>query len=349
MNGSIKNKITGSSFGRALLLWLLSFGLGGNIISQDLHFSQFFSSPLSTNPANTGFIPDADYRLGAQYRSQYNNIMAKPYRTYSVFGDAQVMRDKLDNGWIGIGGLMMSDVAGSGVLKSTKLYGSLACHQMLGNTSLLSAGFNLGWVNKSISIADLKFPDQFNGHFFDNQLPTAVALENTSVNYFDVQAGVNYAIFPNEEIYINAGYSMHHVNQAKESFFAAGVNDRIPLRHIGFVNAKLKMNDKLIVSPNVFYSNQQYASNLVLGSLANINLAEAGERQLIVGCYYRWKDAVIPMVGWEMNKFELIFSYDVTLSALKNYNAGKGALECSLIRKGDFSGPAVKQTLCPSF
>ena len=39
--------------------------------TQDLHFSQFFNSPLTTNPANTGFIPDADYRLGASYRNQY--------------------------------------------------------------------------------------------------------------------------------------------------------------------------------------------------------------------------------------------------------------------------------------
>ncbi|HRP45632.1 MAG TPA: type IX secretion system membrane protein PorP/SprF, partial [Ginsengibacter sp.] len=41
---------------------------------QDLHFSQFFNNPLLTNPANTGFIPDADYRPGASYRNQYSNI-----------------------------------------------------------------------------------------------------------------------------------------------------------------------------------------------------------------------------------------------------------------------------------
>ena len=35
------------------------------VIAQDLHFSQFFNNPLPTNPANTGFIPDADYRMGA--------------------------------------------------------------------------------------------------------------------------------------------------------------------------------------------------------------------------------------------------------------------------------------------
>jgi hypothetical protein len=54
--------------------------------AQDLHFSQFFNSPLTTNPANTGFIPDADFRLGANYRNQWSTIMTVPYKTTSIFG-----------------------------------------------------------------------------------------------------------------------------------------------------------------------------------------------------------------------------------------------------------------------
>ena len=59
--------------------------------AQDLHFSQFINAPLLTNPANTGFIPDGDYRLGAQYRDQWSSIMTVPYKTMSVWGDAQVI------------------------------------------------------------------------------------------------------------------------------------------------------------------------------------------------------------------------------------------------------------------
>ncbi len=97
-----------------------------------LHFSQFFNSPLTTNPANTGFIPDADYRLGAQYRNQWSAVMTVPYKTTSIFGDAQLFRDKLETGWLGIGGVLLSDVAGSGSLRSTKVYGSIAYHQQCG-------------------------------------------------------------------------------------------------------------------------------------------------------------------------------------------------------------------------
>jgi len=100
----------------ALLLLTVLFGK-----AQDLHFSQFFNSPLSTNPANTGFIPDADYRIGAHFRNQWSSILATPYRTLSLYGDAQVFRERLDNGWLGLGGLILADEAGSGGLRSTKI------------------------------------------------------------------------------------------------------------------------------------------------------------------------------------------------------------------------------------
>ena len=67
-----------------------------NINSQDLHFSQFFNSPLLTNPANTGFIPGGDYRVGMNYRNQWSSVMALPYKTMSVFGDVQLMNNKFE-------------------------------------------------------------------------------------------------------------------------------------------------------------------------------------------------------------------------------------------------------------
>ena len=168
--------------------------------SQDLHFSQFFNSPLTTNPANTGFIPDGDYRLGINYRNQWSSIMTLPYKTMSAFGDVQIMKDRLENGWVGLGGVVLRDVAGSGNLTSTKVYGSIAYHQMLGYSSLLSLGFNVGYANKQINTSNLKFPDQFDGKFFDNKLPTSVMLDRNNIGYLDMQVGMNYAYFPTENI-----------------------------------------------------------------------------------------------------------------------------------------------------
>ena len=278
--------------------------------------------------------------------------MAVPYKTFSIFGDAQVFRDKLENGWLGLGGVLLRDVAGSGSLTSTKAYVSVAYHQMLGLSSLLTAGFNVGWANKRIDQSKLKFPDQFDGKFFDNTLPTSVVLENNNVSYFDMQAGLNYAYFPTENIYINAGYSIHHVNHPQESFFADGSDsNRLAMRHIGFINAIYKVNENVIINPNIYYTTQAKASELVLGLNGAYNLTGDGSKQLIGGLYYRLGDAVVPMIGFELNNIRFTFSYDVTTSSLHNFNNYQGATEFNVLKKGfysDYNGDK-RQSMCPSF
>lgn len=322
--------------------------------AQDLHFSQWFNTPLVTNPANTGFIPDADYRIGANYRNQWSTIMSVPFKTMSLWGDAQIFRDRIETGWAGIGGLILRDVAGAGSLTSTKIYASLGYHQMISDAHLLSAGFNVGWANKRINTADLKFPDQFDGKFFDKALPTSVFLDNPSISYFDVQAGLNYAYFPTENLYMNGGVSVLHLNRPRESFFnpdSTGVDNRIPMRYTAFGNLSYKMSDELIINAMAYYSNQANASEIVGGGNLQYNLSGDGESQLIGGLYMRPGDAVIPVIGYQWKNIRLMFSYDATTSSLKQYNNGRGAFEFALIHNGFYSeyNGDRRQSFCPTF
>jgi type IX secretion system PorP/SprF family membrane protein len=310
------------------------------------------NSPLTTNPANTGFIPDGDYRLGINYRDQWSSIMTVPYKTMSAYGDVQLLKDRFENGWLGVGGVVLKDVAGSGNLTSTKLYGSVAYHQMLGYSSLLSLGFNVGYANKQINTSNLKFPDQFDGKFFDNKLPTSLALTRNNIGYLDMQVGMNYAYFPTDKVYVNAGFSAHHVNRPKETFFEAeNVDNRIPMRFIGFLNASLMLNDQWIINPNAYVSTQAKAMEIVAGANAHYNLSGDGESILIGGLYYRYKDALIPMVGLGFKSFTFSFTYDATMSSLKDYNGTRGAFEFSLVKQGLFNQYQGnrKQSFCPTF
>jgi type IX secretion system PorP/SprF family membrane protein len=319
--------------------------------AQDLHFSQFYNSPLTTNPANTGFIPDADFRIGINYRNQWSSILSSPYKTMSAWGDAQLFRDKLENSWLGIGGVILSDKAGTGGLRSDKFYGSLAYHQMLGLSSLLSAGFNLGYVSKRIDPTVLKFPDQFNGKFFDASIAPGVTFNNINIDYYDMQVGMNYAYFPNEQTYINAGYSIHHVNRPKETFFDDNTDQgKIPMRHIGFVNAILKVNPRVIINPNIYFTTQTKAIELTAGLNANYNLDEYdNDKQLKFGLYYRHNDAIIPVVGFETKNLAFTFTYDGTISNLNKFNSFRGGSEISIVKKGFYPGGSDRQSLCPKF
>lgn len=328
-----------------VLLGCLLAGLQTN--AQDLHFSQYYNSPLLINPANTGFAPDVDWRVGINYRNQWANITNNPYKTMSLWGDMQLFNNRFENGWLGVGGAILRDVAGSGSLTSTKILGSVAYHQMLGLASLLSAGFSGGWVNKRVDFSKLTFDDQWNNKFFDVTIPNGEPFAYSSVGYLDLNLGVNYAYFASQNAYFNAGFSVMHLNKPKESFFAEqATSPELDMRYNVFVNASLKLNDLWIVNPNVYYSRMANASETVLGMNANYNLSGDGKTQLIAGLYYRNKDAFIPLVGYQWNDFKITVNYDATTSSLSTYNQTKGAYELSLVKTGLFD--PVKALKCPT-
>ncbi len=316
--------------------------------AQDLHFSQYFNSPLLVNPANTGFIPDGDHRLGINYRNQWANI-GNPYKTFSVFGDGQFFGERFENGWLGIGGALLRDVAGSGDLTTTRAFGSVAYHQAIGLGSLVSAGFNLGYVNKRVDFTKLTFDNQWNGKFFDITAPSGEPFVTNQVSYFSLQAGLNYAYYPNANTYINIGFSASNINRPKESFFTDGLVDtRIAGRLTTFLNASFRASDAWILNPNVYVSKMTTAWEVVVGGTAQRDLGGNGNTQLIMGAYYRVGDALIPVIGLRKSGYNFTFSYDATSSSLKNYNQGRGAYEMSIVKQGlidkskDIKCPAVR-------
>ncbi len=311
------------------------FALHHKANAQDLHFSQYFNAPLLVNPANTGFIPEGDYRLGINYRTQWASISDNPYKTMSAYGDIQLFGNRFENGWVGVGGAILRDVAGAGNLTSTKAYGSIAYHQALGLGSLISAGFNVGYVNKRVDFTKLTFDNQWNGKFFDIGAPSGEAFQVNNLGYVSLGAGINYAYYPNENTYLNVGFSVLNINRPKESFFSTNTVDaRVLPRFTTFINGSFKTSDIWIINPNVYVSNVGSAWEVVAGANAQRDLSGDGSTQLIVGAYYRVKDAMIPMVGFQQNGYKLTFNYDATTSSLRQYNNTRGAYEISIVKQG---------------
>ena len=102
---------------------------------------------------------------------------------------------------------------------STKGFASIAYHQLLGFNSLLSGGFNIGFVNKRIDVSKLTFDNQWNGKFFDVTIPSGEQFAYNSATYLDLQAGLNYALFPSDNAYLNVGFSAMHLNRPKKLSF----------------------------------------------------------------------------------------------------------------------------------
>src|SRR3954466_9509295 len=116
--------------------------LTGILKAQDPHFSQFFSSPLTLNPAFTGKF-DGQLRLAANHRDQWPSI-PKAYVTTSASVDFSILKNKIPDGDVfGIGFSGLSDQSADAALKLNYGSMSLSYHKALDDNgyNTIGAGF----------------------------------------------------------------------------------------------------------------------------------------------------------------------------------------------------------------
>src|ERR687890_2099287 len=84
--------------------------------AQDPHFSQFFASPLTLNPALTGKF-DGELRVAGNYRNQWPTIN-RAFTTTTVSVDFPIMRNHISSTdtW-GLGLMGYSDQSANSALK----------------------------------------------------------------------------------------------------------------------------------------------------------------------------------------------------------------------------------------
>lgn len=334
--------------GLGLLIGLLLVAGIADVQGQGMHFSQYYNAPMLLNPANTALMSSSDFRLGANYRSQWASVPV-PFNTISVFGDFQALRNQNLTNWMGLGAAMFSDKAGDGQLALTRYEGFLSYHVQTGNFSMLSVGFSGAYVQRSVDFSKLTFDSQWDGFKFD---PSAANDETgwvAQTKYIDVSAGLNYAYYPSEFTYIKIGVGAAHVNQPKETFYSQ--DSKISIRPTANVDAIFITSETFTLNPSVYYTRQGSAQELMYGIQAKAFVNEdnlGNPTNVIFGVYHRYQDAVVPMLGFEWSGLRFVTSYDITLSKLSPDNKYSGAMEFALIYEGKYTRDRDKMN-CPRF
>jgi type IX secretion system PorP/SprF family membrane protein len=338
----------------SLFISCISLLFSKTATAQAMHFSQYYNAPLLQNPANTALSPDADYRIGTQFRSQWAAIPA-PYATTSLFGDFQLFRNKYQSNWLGLGFAFFNDAVGDGKLSLFRSEMFLAYHIQIGQYNMLSFGAAASHGARSVNFSKFSYPVQWDGYTFDRNNPNQEnkGLEKSSYNSFS--AGLNYAFFPNEGVYIKLGLSTNNLNRPTETFFKGGTNT-LDFRHQANLDILLKTAENVIINPSMYYTIQSGAREIVYGSLVMINLAKPIEQiaanQFIFGAFHRWDDAVIGVAGMQQNTWRFMASYDYTLSTLPvNASKSTGAFEFSVRYEGLYNENSKGRRMyhCPRF
>lgn len=342
-------------FKKIILVLFVFISFFTELFCQDIHFSQFFYSPLNLNPANTGFFI-GKYRISTIYRSQWKLAAGgQPYTTYSASFDQTIFDAKMKNRDVmGVGLNFYNDMAGLSSLTTTGAYASFAFHKDLtgdGNNNI-GLGIQGGFTQMGFDRSKLRFGDEI--------LEDVVAgsgretFATTQLRYFDVVAGALWNVMPYNWLNIYLGVSTFHLTRPQVNFNNFSKKNYLSPRTSVQLGSAISLNKQIDILPVLLYM-RQYASNqLNLGGAFRYSY-ESGIR-LRLGYWYRyWRntDAIIVMGGIDYYNFLISIAYDINSSVLKQTSKSQGGYEIALIyimnsskTRGRMGGSDID---CPKF
>lgn len=287
----------------------------------------FYNVPLYLNPALTG-SHDCGLRIGSTYRDQWRSV-SNPYKTFTLFADANVSPEKIKTNAFGVGLAFMRDQAGEGDLSTNDLRLFLAYHKSLMKKDKVrvSLGLSMALVNHAIHPEQLTFETQWTGSVFNTNLPSFETFVTTSVYYYDMSAGIVITYSPSQSISAGLGGSLSHITRPRYDFFG-GQNKlgRMTCLH-AHVNTSLSKNTS--ITARLYFTNQDRIQEWIAGFNFSFN---ADKTPLFAGLWYRFGRDLIPVAGIDVKGFQLMMSYDVNISRYNIATKAMGGFELSLIK-----------------
>ena len=332
--------------------------------AQDRHFSQFYTSPLTLNPALTGVF-NAKYRLGLINRDQWRSVLDNPYRTFAAslevkFGLDYFLRfAKKDK--IAVGVVFYNDKVEGVDFRETRMALSLGYHKSLDRDSrnVLSLGFQAGISQRNVNFTDFVFDDQFNEiDAFD--LATNEPIPVNNFTFGDYSVGLNYSYAPKKNYSFFAGAALHHIFEPRISFFEDRIMERIegvvlPRNYTVHGGAVINFGSRFQISPRAAVLSQAAHFQITGGANLRIRLDEYDSTGLYAGLWTRLSndvisslltDSVIVTTGFEVDGFLIGLSYDLNIEAISTFSTHQATFELSLVYLGEYQNETI---LCPKF
>ncbi|TNE50068.1 MAG: type IX secretion system membrane protein PorP/SprF [Bacteroidetes bacterium] len=349
---------------RQLLPTFLAVLFGSALGAQDIHFTQYYMSPMTLNPAMAGKF-EGTARIGGIFRSQWTSVVGSnnQYRTPSAWVDAPIIRGFRKRDWVGVGFMLYQDKSGSaGLIHSAAKLGA-TYHLALdkkGN-SVLSIGGHYGGEQRKIDINKLQFGDGFNtsGQYVQSQ-----SMDNGRVlgdsKYNDIDLGVVFSSRLNKVMDFNIGFSMYHVFKPNYSLVSSGGGssgspqqgfEKLPRRAVAHGQFNIALNDKWNFSPTFLFQTMSGNDEIVVQGLAGYLFNEEKGITLNMGAGYRLSDAINILAGVKFKDLTVGVAYDVNTSNLRTASNYRGGFEIAANYIIKIYKPAVvnPKVFCPRF
>jgi type IX secretion system PorP/SprF family membrane protein len=324
--------------------------------AQDKEFTQFYATPLTLNPALTGNM-EGKYRVASIYRDQWRKVLDNPITTFAVAGDFRfnARKKSVYNDAVGLGLVFVNDRVNVIDFNTTQIAVSLAYHKALDvdERQFLSLGLQGGVTQRSVNYASLNFHDEFDGINGYN-LPSLENLPENNFAYPDYNVGLNYSARFGRATAIYAGVALHHFLEPNVSFFNSGQDgDKLKRKISGQFAANLPLGSKVALLPRFLIAQQGSHMQINTGANIRTSVGKYGTGAFHIGGWVRpvrnddsfGVDAVVALLGFEVNNVLLGLSYDLNFRAL-SADQRQGAFEISIAYLGEYESEEI---LCPKF
>lgn len=295
--------------------------------AQDIHFSQFDSSPLNLNPALTGSF-DGDLRFIANLKNQWQSITV-PYRTISSSIDKTISLQKQK---FGIGLLVNADKAGDSEYGTTQVKLSFSYGKYLNKDSSFyaSTGANISLNQNSINYNNLYFGSQFVNGRYNSNLPNNETFNKSSIYYVDFSAGINFIYKINNKTPLHFGVGFTHLNSPQQSFNKEQLS-KLDRKYNFHLTSNIEINERYSFLPQIVYYKQGKFQELDYGGLIKGKVNNISFHNFYLGGWIRNKDAAIANISFDYQNMYIGISYDINTSQLRRASNGFGGIEFSLI------------------
>ncbi len=333
-----------------------------NATAQDLHFSQFWETPLLRNPSLLG-MAKGDYEATALYREQWKSI-GSAFSTALLH--AQVRRpvrlsqnDSDPNDYLSFGLAAYTDRSGSIGLRTTAVYPAIAFNKSLGGERqrYLSLGFTGGYLQRSFDVSQMTVDNQWINGGFVAGAATRENLPNPKLQTWDLGAGLTYssAFGMDNRHMIRAGLAAFNLTRPRWNFRQEDPPVNRATRWNASLSAAFRTGENWQIESHVNLMWQGKATELVGGAIVNwlhpTGRYDNNAFSIGAGAFYRYQDALTPVVRLNYRNFTLTAAYDVTVSTLRAATALRGGYEMSLLYSGLFYDPKSERgrTSCTAF
>lgn len=318
------------------------FGFFFNLaIAQDYHFSQIDRNSMLFNPAATGMFNGYE-QFSISHRNQWLGAGTQ-FMTSLVSAEFTLNKGvRNEKSFLGIGIILLNDIGGDSRFGNKTGAVNFSGVVPINNESLISAGLQTAFTNRSADLSRVTFLSQWNGTELDPTIPSGEENGMTTFNYLDASAGINYKygqtqkkVIRENALSFETGIAFFHLNKPKLRYNSITA-DKLKIKTVFNSKVNYAFSIDAALELSLLYAQQGQHREFIGGVFYKTRVTEGSkitknkqDSYIGFGSYFQSTGVLIPAINLDYGNFKFGVSYDVLLTKIRNGYGGSLEFSCS--------------------